>query len=1393
MNYRKNRAVSLRRLWLFVICILPSFAFGQGADLKVSIQVPQAALPVTIGVPLSEAVEIRNTTKLALLDPSGNAVPMQVRVLARWQGLAKDETKAIKWLLLDFTPKVSGNYTLTNSGIVAPAIAPISVAQTTEKISLASSRLKIEFTRNGTSLILSFKIDNVEQLTAPMSVQGLFSRSAIVVTQPTAADILTVNETSLLTPGMKMRFEHCATLKWPVEKGWTSVWSQDQQLRGNHRYLLDEGTPQQEELLVTEADYGTLKLTAPLKFNHPAGAKLRDLTVEQEVATIKSINGQTITFTEPLAQNHVVNDCLRADTVSAANAFANVGNTVIEEANALRVIIKQTGHFTLPKTATETVSTATVAAPTLNFTLRYYIYADQPFVRVRLRLMNEGTYGFGATRLQQGPYTQHVLLRSLSALVPTIATGNSKVRVAEAATAYPQAAARQNTGQLNAGNFEIAVPEFAENYPKGLNADASGLRFDVLPDLGCDYQFDGARAKTTDFYLGRNTSNAVALTNTLRASIDPAYLARTGAIRPLLVEKRDWNKQFPNDPELAEAAIRTERHLAVSYAVENSDANSHNPAQSIYEYRLRDEMGANLGWRNFGDLAWGAGYANAHYDLPFILLREYLRTGDARAFQVGSEMARYRSDWGHYHANDYWDNEGAYNMRGVAFYEKGDHGSDVLPLLTHNWIEGMWLYWALTGDEAVHESAVEGSEALSRFLKFDFTADNALKWNESRWLGWPALGLMAAWRYTGEARYLDAGRKAVYLLMQAEEKAGKKGWFIPETSGIGPITQPFMWAGYCQLGIIEYWRETNDMRVADFIVRVADWLLGNTGSQPVLRGGKKLSDGTYQPFGAALAWAPESQLEAPVNELAMLNLPVLVTAARITHRADFRATARQLFRDVAFYRDINDGQAVAPSYRALINFRAFQFGGNAPKVYGHTGLTLSEYLPDLVGAVVTPRNNKDSASTLLEDASTQIVQVGQTLKVALRKTDENGLPFQLSAANLPANASLDAASNEFTFTPTTAQAGQLFQVRFTGSTTSTTLSSKLDLLVLADSQAPQVHLLTPTNNQRLTIGKPAKIAWVADMPTAVTKYELRLSTDGGATYPTVLAQLPGSTTAFEWTVPESLASNRHVPLRLMIASTDAQNRTSIDFTTEDLELAGQLAVVSSAHYLPTIAPGSLCSAFGTKLAAPLLQSEQSVSLFQNNGTTVEIVDSAGEYHRIPLFFASSVADGSYDQVNFYLPEEIALGEATVMITSANGEVSQSVITIQQVAPAIFTTSQSGKGEAAVVSTPDGVQYNFGFAKQEPNRDVYISLFGTGWRFASQPSGGVTNEFTAPTNALSVEVNNQPVEVVYAGPQPEYLGLDQINIKLPRRLAPGVYPMVIKIGGQMSNEVLLRVE
>lgn len=1366
--------------------IFHSTAYAQKAALQIPIKVTQSGLPVTIGVPLSEASAVYSTINLVLLDPAGSATPAQARVLARWRGAADDSSKPLKWVLLDFAPPVVGGYLLTNSGAVATIANPIQSSTDAIKIQVNTSHLQLDFSRSGSQLISSFRLEGTEQLIAPFTLQSAFPRSAVVVASPTAADALLVNSTDFLTVGNQVRFEHAATLRYPHEKGTTSLFSLDKQLLGNHSYLLDEGTPQQEEVLVTQADYGWLKLQTPLQFNHAAGTRLRDLTSELEIATIKSINGQTLTFTEPLKQQHIIGDIFTNIEASAVTASANIKSTVIEEANALRVVIKQQGHFVFSSAD----ATEKIAAPTFNFTLRYYIYQNQPFIRVSVRLMNEGTYGMGSQRLQSG-YAQHVLLKSLSANFPTVSAGAGSDSVLFSTEATTRITAQHDSAEIKAGSIGLAVPEFAANYPKALTGKNSGIIFDILPATNETYQFDGARAKTTDFYLGANAGKGLEMNHSLRAAVDPAYLARTGAIRPMMVEKRDWNAQFAADPELAEAATRSEKYFSVGYAVETSDATQRVPAQSISEYRLRNEQGNHFGWRNFGDLAWSDGYSNVHYDLPFILLREFLRTGDARAFQIGSQMARYRSDWGQYHADDYWDHQHEYNMRGLAFYEKGEHGTDNMPQPTHNWIEGLWLEWALTGDESVREAALEGSAALTRMAASQQIIINATGWNESRWLGWPVLGLTVAWRYTGDNRYLESSRKAIYTLMQAEETAGKKGWFIPETSGIGPVTQPFMWAGYSQLGVIEYWRETGDNRVADFIVRIADWLVGNSGSAPVLRGGRNLGGNQYEPLGSDYSWSPTKSPTSQVTELAMMNLPTLVAASRITNRADLRHTARQLFRDAVFYRDFQDGSPVNPASRSVINFRSVLYGGSCPKVYGHTGLTLSEYLPEIAGTTTLPRRAASLENNpLFDGASTRTARVGQTLRLSLKSFDPNGKPMNIAVSGFPANATYDANANEIVFTPDATQAGQLFQFQIGGGNAEGSYTGRIDVLVL--SETTNIRLLTPADGEHLLPGKATMIHWEAESQIAITKYKIRLSTDGGKTYATLLAEVPATTTNYEWNVPESFKDLKNSTLRIMVVAIDAQSHSSIAFSAQNLIIAGNLAVVSAANYQANFAPGTLCSGFGTSLVVPVT-AEASSSLYQKNGTTAEIVDSAGQYYRAPLLYAGK-ANG-YDQVNFYLPEEVAPGAATITVIASNGGVSASLLNIQPTAPAIFTIEQNGKGDAAIVATSDSINFDLGFAQQDPTKDVYVSLFGTGWRFANQAQGGkaLLNGAPSSTAPVIVELDGNPVEVLYAGAQSEYLGLDQINIKLPKDLVAGVYPLTIKFGDQTSNLVMLRIK
>ncbi|HYE76049.1 MAG TPA: hypothetical protein VEF04_22070, partial [Blastocatellia bacterium] len=454
-------------------------------------------------------------------------------------------------------------------------------------------------------------------------------------------------------------------------------------------------------------------------------------------------------------------------------------------------------------------------------------------------------------------------------------------------------------------------------------------------------------------------------------------------------------------------------------------------------------------------------------------------------------------------------------------------------------------------------------------------------------------------------------------------------------------------------------------------------------------------------------------------------------------------------------------------------------------------------LPDLMNSIVLPvrTGTPGTTSRLINDTSARTATVGQTLTINLNLTDAQSKPLQLSASNVPANASFNAATGVFSFTPVASQAGQVFQVIFSGKNAQISLTTRIDIVVQADASVPRVLLTAPTTSDRLFVGKPLKFAWVSSTAN-ISKYQLRLSTDGGASYPTVIADLPGNNRSYEWTVPTSLGNQRLAQIRLMIIATDAQNRVGIDFTRQDLSVAGALAVVNAASYKASAAPGALCSAFGTKMVSPGFTTE-SPSQYVINGTHAEIIDSAGKSQQLPLYYAGNL--NGYDQVNFYLPENIALGQATITVTSGLGEISQTTITIEPVTPAIFTTNASGTGSAAVVSTADGANFNLGFVKQDADRDVYVSLFGTGWRFAGQSAEAiksgemVANSYEATTSSVMVELNGNVVKVLYAGPQLQYIGLDQINFKLPRTLRPGSYSLIVKTGTQTSNVVQLDVK
>jgi uncharacterized protein (TIGR03437 family) len=78
--------------------------------------------------------------------------------------------------------------------------------------------------------------------------------------------------------------------------------------------------------------------------------------------------------------------------------------------------------------------------------------------------------------------------------------------------------------------------------------------------------------------------------------------------------------------------------------------------------------------------------------------------------------------------------------------------------------------------------------------------------------------------------------------------------------------------------------------------------------------------------------------------------------------------------------------------------------------------------------------------------------------------------------------------------------------------------------------------------------------------------------------------------------------------------------------------------------------------------------------------------------------------------------------------------------------------------------------------------VYLQLYGTGIRGASSLS------------AVAAKVGGENATVEYAGPQGGFVGLDQVNVSLPRTLAGrGEVEVVLTVDGRTANTVAVNVK
>ncbi len=598
----------------------------------------------------------------------------------------------------------------------------------------------------------------------------------------------------------------------------------------------------------------------------------------------------------------------------------------------------------------------------LDFELRLQLLAGCDEIVIDQRLVNRGPYGHMATR------SEHRYFRSLDLSLPvpaaavaladrlgTIALPSSWALLQQHETPYEKGRPAETfpaqiwvdgelrsrmeraEGEVAVGASGLAiayrVDDFWENAPGSLFLDQGELHWGLFPFGGSGphfrgrygrppsegeiderslkaYRFEGARAKSRRIVLGFGRESAGAVLarqgersgRQLHAAPPPEDLAGRRILGYRLL---------PRGSVPGAAAVRFERFsdvLVSDAAADQQDALGRIGLPGFIERGGTYGNRVFRGWFNHGDIAWGSGYASLHYDLPFSMLFQYLRSGDARFFSIGEDMARHRRDIDQDH-----DTSSGFKLAGGQFYEKGYwHGNYYHPSISHTWLRGPLLHWLLSGDRWSLEAALLNRDFLRRAGLGDWNGD----WG-ARIPGWGADQLLALWSALGDPADRDAAEAALAAYEKIEsERDGGRGFVINRRMRT-PSCKPWMIAilgcAAAQHGLL-----TGSDRFRPLASRVAGFLRDAA-----------LEDPTAEFPRVIRNWSPEGGDQAE-HHLAWGPAAFFALRAELEDSTADRALARRLAASAVLRHAERSGAPVA--------FRMLAYPNSESKI--HSGIQI---------------------------------------------------------------------------------------------------------------------------------------------------------------------------------------------------------------------------------------------------------------------------------------------------------------------------------------------------------------------------------------------------------------------------------------------------------------------
>jgi uncharacterized protein (TIGR03437 family) len=254
-----------------------------------------------------------------------------------------------------------------------------------------------------------------------------------------------------------------------------------------------------------------------------------------------------------------------------------------------------------------------------------------------------------------------------------------------------------------------------------------------------------------------------------------------------------------------------------------------------------------------------------------------------------------------------------------------------------------------------------------------------------------------------------------------------------------------------------------------------------------------------------------------------------------------------------------------------------------------------------------------------------------------------------------------------------------------------------------------------------------------------------------------------------------------------VATPAAANPTAPVLPTDSILNAATLAGNA-------LSPGSIVSLFGDSFSPDLVVAPSGSLPKSLNSVSVTFNGIAA-----PLYFVSA------KQINAQVPFEVTGSTVQVQVHTPGGDSDIRTVSMDLFSPGIYTQTQNGSGQGIVTFADTGALaaplsgtsnahpahagdvltiYANGLGPVTPSIVSGVNSCG-GTCLPDYSNLGIRNVTTAPVITIG-GVNVPTEDILFAGLAPLYVGLYQVNLRLPSGIAPGsAVPIVLHLGNDSS--------